>query len=78
MTTTPPSDAAGDAERRETARRLAERKLAQRATRILSAHVRDADGWCAGCLGDFGTMRLHPCYLATWATEITAVPDTPY
>lgn len=36
-----------------------------------------ADGWCAGCLGDFGTFRLHPCYLATWAMEITAVPESP-
>ena len=74
MTSVPPPDATGDTERRETARRLAEQRLAQRATRILATHVRDADGWCAGCLGDFGTMRLHPCYLATWANEITAAP----
>lgn len=89
MTTIPPPDAAGDTDpagtpdpdpdtdRRETARHLAEQRLAQRATRILTSHVRDADGWCAGCLADFGTFRLHPCYLATWAMEVTAVPEAP-
>jgi hypothetical protein len=44
---------------------------------VIALHIADRDGWCAGCLDQWGRLAPHPCSQATWASALrTAYFDT--
>jgi hypothetical protein len=42
------------------------------AVAVLQQHRADRDGWCRGCVEEWGRLAPHPCTQATWAAAVYA------
>jgi hypothetical protein len=50
--------------------------MVERAQRILAVHSEVPDGYCLGCMNEFGLAVPHPCSQAQWATRALKLAET--
>lgn len=50
--------------------------IVERAQQILAAHSEVPDGFCLGCMNEFGFAVPHPCSQAHWATRTIQLAES--